>query len=137
MMIALAQEVIFQRPESGQHVVPSPPVETQLAPVIVIGRLSAHGDHGVDRRRPADHLAARISQRAAIEPRLRLGLEHPIGTRIADGEQITDRDVKPYPVVRPAGLKQQHPVPRILRQAVRDDAPRGPRADHDVIEFTF
>ena len=59
--------------------------------------------------RAADHLAARIVQRAAVQARLGLGLEHPVRARIADGEQIADRNVEPDPVVLAAGLQQQHP----------------------------
>ena len=71
MMFALAEEMILQPPEQRQHVVIAPAGEAELAPVIVIGGLSAHRDHGVDGGGAADHLAAGIGQRAAVEARLR------------------------------------------------------------------
>ena len=37
--------------------------------------------------------------------------------------------------VMAAGLEQQHPVARIGRQAVGQDAAGGTRADHDIVEF--
>src|SRR5207248_10694799 len=84
---ALAHEMIFVAPEKRQHIVPAPAVEPELPPMIVVRRLAAHIDHGVDRRRAADHLAAWIVQAAAVQAGLRLGLETPIRTRVADCEQ--------------------------------------------------
>jgi hypothetical protein len=40
--------VILVLEEEGQHVVPAPALEPELAPAVVIGRLAAHVDHGVD-----------------------------------------------------------------------------------------
>ena len=70
MRRALAEKMILVLAEERQHVVPAPAGEPKLAPVIVIGRLAAHIDHGIDRGRAADHLAARIIQAAAVESRL-------------------------------------------------------------------
>ena len=87
--------------------------------------------------RAADHLAARIVQRAAVEPRLGLGLEHPVGARIADREQVADRDVKPDPVVLAAGFEQQHAVLRVGREPVGQHAAGRARADDDVVVLAF
>ncbi len=76
--------------------------------MIVVGGLTAHVDHGVDGGGAADHLAAGIVEAAAVEPRFRLGLEHPVRARIADGEEIADRDVEPNPVVHAPGFEQEH-----------------------------
>ncbi len=137
MVFAGAQEMILQPQEVRQHVVIAPAGEAELTPVVVIGGLSPHRDHGVDRRRAADHLAARIGQRAAVETGLRLGLEHPVGTGIADRKEVADRDVEPDPVVVAAGLEDQHPVFRVGRQPVGHDAAGGARADDDIVEITF
>ena len=137
MMRAVAEEVIFKPPEHRQHVVIGPALQPELAPVIVVGGLTAHRDHGVDRRRAADHLASRVGQRAAVEARLALGLEHPVRARIADGEEIADRDVKPDPVVLAAGFEDQHALARIGRQPIGEDTSGGARADDDVVEITF
>ncbi len=43
-------DVIFLAKEEGQDVVPAPAGQTHLAPAVVVRRLAAHVDHGVDRR---------------------------------------------------------------------------------------
>src|SRR5580698_546193 len=73
MGLAHAEEMIFVAPEIRQHVIPTPAAQPKLAPVIIIRSLAAHVDHGVDRRRATDHLAARIIEAAAIEAFLWLG----------------------------------------------------------------
>jgi len=125
--------MILQPAERGLYVIPTPTRQTELTPMIIVGGLSAHRDHGVDGGRAADHLAAGIGQRAAVEARLALGLEHPVRARIADREEIPDRDVKPDPVVVAAGFQEQHTGVGIGRQPVGDDAARGARADHAEI----
>src|SRR5580704_1736657 len=105
MRLARAEEMIFVALEIRQYVIPAPAAQAELPPVIVIGGLAAHIDHGVDRRRAADHLAARIIEAAAVEALFGLGLKTPVGARIADGEQIADRNVKPDPVVAAAGFE--------------------------------
>ena len=137
VMLACAEEMVLVLLEHRQHVVPAPAGEAELAPVVVVGGLAAHVDHGVDRRRAADHLAARIVQRAAVEAGHRFGLEHPVRARIADGEQIADRDVEPDPVVAAAGFEHQHAVVRIGRQPIRQHAAGRARADDDVVVFAF
>ncbi len=107
----------------------------ELPPVIVVGRLAAHVDHAVDRGAAAEHLAARIVQRAAVEPGIGLGLQAPVGARIAHGVEVADGHVDPEIAVAAAGLEQQHPVARIGRQAVGQDAAGGAGADHDIVEF--
>jgi hypothetical protein len=134
---ALAGEMVGLFLEEGQHVVPAPAGQPELAPMVVVGRLPAHVDHGVDRRRAADHLATRIVQCAAVQSRLGFRLEHPVGTRVADREQVADRNVKPDPVVLAAGLQQQHAVVRIGSEAVRQHAARRPCPNDDVIVFAF
>ena len=123
--------------EERPHVVPRPAGQAELAPLVVVGGLAEHVDHAVDRRRAADHLAARIVQRTAIETRLRLGLEQPVGARIADGIEIADRDVKPDPVVVAAGLQQQNALRWIGRQPVRQHAAGRARADDDKVELAL
>ena len=43
VMVLMAEEV-------RQHVVPAPAAKTELAPAVIVGRLAAHIDHGVDGR---------------------------------------------------------------------------------------
>src|SRR5580658_53709 len=84
VMVLLADEV-------GQHVLPAPAGKAELAPAVVVGRLAAHVDHGVDRGRAADDPAARIGDRAAAETWHGRGLEQPVGARIADRIEVADR----------------------------------------------
>src|SRR5216684_613968 len=67
MMLAFAEKMILQPPERRQHIVITPARKAELTPVVVVRGLSPHRDHGVDGGRAADHLAAGIGQRAAIE----------------------------------------------------------------------
>src|SRR6185369_2285078 len=98
VMIAF-QEMIDVFTKVRPYVVPRPAGQTQLPPMIVVAGLAQHVNHAVDRRRTANHLSSRIIEAAAIQARLRLSLQQPISTRIADGEEIPDRNVKPDPVV--------------------------------------
>ena len=133
MMLAVAQEVTVQLAEHGLHIIPAPAGQAQLPPMIIVLRLAAHRKHRIDGRRSANRLAARIIQPAAIQAGVGLGLEHPVAARIADQEQITDRDVKPYPVVMPAGFQQQHALPGIGRQPIGQHAAGRTRAHHDIV----
>ncbi|MFK4508920.1 hypothetical protein ABIF81_004098 [Bradyrhizobium daqingense] len=137
VMLAGAEEVVFELLEQRQHVVIAPAGHTELAPVIVIGSLSAHRDHGIDRRAAADHLAAGIGQRAAVQARLGLGLEHPVRARIADREEIADGNVEPDPIVVAAGFEGEDAVVAIGRQPIGDDAARRTGPDDNVVKFTF
>src|ERR1700730_1649081 len=133
--LAFAEEMIFVALEIRQHVVPAPAAQAELAPVIVVGGLAAHIDHGVDRRRAADHLAARIIEAAAVEAFLWLGLKTPVGARIADGEQIADRNVKPDPVVAAAGFENEHALAGVGRELIGQNAAGRARAGDDVVVF--
>src|SRR5262249_33638871 len=108
MRFACAEEMILMLLEKRQHVAPGPAGEAELTPLVVAAGRPAHIDHGLDRGGSADHLAAGIAQRPTVEPRFGLGLEHPIRARIADREEIADRNVKPDPVVLPAGLEHKN-----------------------------
>jgi hypothetical protein len=101
--------------------------------VIVVARLAAHVEHGIDRRRPADHLAARVVQAAPVEALFRQRGKHPVGARIADGEQVADRHVIPDPIVAAAGLQHQDAPLRIGREAVRQQAAGRACADDDGV----
>ena len=103
--------------------------------MIVIARLPAHIDHAVDRGGAAQHAPARIVQRPAVQARHRLGLEAPIGARIAHAVEIADRHMDPEIIVAAAGFEQQHPVARIGAEAVGQHAAGRSRADDDIVEF--
>ena len=137
VMIARPQKMMLMPFEERQHVVGAPAGKPELAPMVVVGGLAAHIDHGVDGGGAADHLAARIIEAAAVEPLLRLGLEHPVRARIADGEQVADRDMEPNPIVPPAGLEQQHAAICVGGEPVGQHAAGGAGADDDVVVLAF
>src|SRR5882757_2063957 len=49
VVLAFAQEMILHAPKGGQHVRPSPALESERAPAVEVGRLASHADHGIDR----------------------------------------------------------------------------------------
>ena len=130
---ALERPLVLVLLEIGQHVVPGPAGIAHLPPQVVVARLAAHVDHAVDRRAAAEHPAARIIEAAAVEARLRGGLEAPVGARIAHQVEIADGDVDPVVVVLAAGLEQQHARGRIGGEPVGEQATRGARADDDGV----
>src|SRR5215470_12153669 len=137
MRFACAEKMILVLFEKRQDVAPGPAGEAELAPMVIVGRLSAHVDHGIDRGGSADHLATGIAQRTTIEPRFGLGLEHPIRARIADREEIANRNVKPDPVVLPAGLEHKNTRFRIGRKSVSKHASGRAGAYDDIVVFAL
>ena len=77
---------------------------------------------------------ATLADYRRVQAWLGLGLEHPIGAGIADGEKVADRDVKPDPVVLAARFENADRIAGILGQAVRQDAACRTRSDNHVIE---
>src|SRR5262249_48122165 len=104
------------------------------APMIKVAGLAADLEHAVDRGRAADHLAARMVDRSAVETGLGLRLEAPVPARIADGVAIADRHMQPDRAVGAAGLEQQDFGSWIGRQTVGEQAAGRARADDDVVE---
>jgi nucleotide-binding universal stress UspA family protein len=101
--------------------------------VIVITCLAAHVDHAVDGRAAAQHLAARVDQAAAVEARIGLGAEHPVGTRIVDAVEIADRNMDPDVVVLGTRFQQQHLLAGLAREPVGHDAAGSTGANDDVV----
>ena len=129
--------VVLGLQEVGQHVVPAPAKVAELAPAVVVRRLAPHVDHAVDRRAPAQHLAARVDEAAPVEARLRRRLHHPVGAGVADAVEVAHRDVHPVVVVAAAGLQQEHAGAGVLGEPVREHAARRARAHDDVVVAAF
>src|SRR6516164_4564596 len=108
--------MVLMREKNREDIVPAPARKTELPPAVVIGRLASHVDHGVDRGAPADHLAARIGELAPIEARLLIRREEPIRARVADGEEVTNGDVEPDPIVVSARFEDENAPGRVSRQ---------------------
>ncbi len=129
----LRAEMIFGPPEIRQDILPPPAGIAHLPPLVIVPRLPAHVDHAVDRRTPAQKLAARIIQRPAAQPLLRLGPIAPVHRRIAHGMKITDRHMNPEPVVAAPGLEKQDTGLRIGAETVRQHATGRTRPHNDIV----
>ncbi len=122
--------------EIGQHVLVAPARRALLFPPIEVLRVAAHIHHAVDRRRSAQHLAARRVQPAPAQVRLRLGLIGPVIFRHVHRDGQRARHLDQHRGVGPAILQQQDRGRAVLRQPVRQDAASRTRADnHVVIDF--
>ena len=78
VQLAGAALVVLGTQEVGQHRVPSPPLRAERFPLVVVGTVAAHVDHGVHRRGAAQHLAARQIPAAAVQAGLRVGQVVPV-----------------------------------------------------------
>src|SRR5712692_8983231 len=92
--------------EVWQHVVSAPAAIAELPPMVEILGLAADVDEAVDRRRSAQHPAARIGDRAAGGAGIGLGLEVPGEGRVVEQFHEADRDVNERVPVAPARLDQ-------------------------------
>ena len=115
---------------------PAPTLVTgRLRPQVVIGGLAAHVDHRVDRRAAADHAAPRVVNAAAGQTRVGLRCEAPVGAGVGDRVQVAHGHFDPEPVVRAAGLDQEHPAVGIGAEPVRQQAARTTCSHDNEIEF--
>ena len=104
--------------------------------MIVVGRLAAHIDHGVDRARAAEQPAARPIHAPALHRRLRRRLVAPVVSRTGElGD--AGRHAHKKRSVRAAGLEQQHFGFGFCRQPVGQHRTGRARADDDVIVSRF
>src|SRR3989442_676834 len=73
-----AAGLVLGAPEIGQHIGRRSPLIAELAPIVEILGLAADIDHAVDRRRPAEHLAARPVDAAVGGAGIGFGLVAPV-----------------------------------------------------------
>src|ERR1035441_9208149 len=91
--------------EIWQDLRPCPAVASGRGPGVVVGRKAADIDETVDGPCPAERLAARENQRAAMQLALRLGAIAPIRGGIADDPTDPHRHVDHWVTIRAAGLE--------------------------------
>ena len=127
MMVGVAElGVGLEATEPREHLVPLP----SCRPAREIGRLGAHGDPAVDARGAADAPSAQVRERASVaRPDFFAPLDRP---RVAAAEEL-DLLGQGVRVVRGAGLDEEDAVARVLGQARREHAARGPGADDDRV----
>ncbi len=94
---------------------PAPAFATQLLPAVVIAGLSAYVDQTIDRTGAADHFSAGPENGAVCETFVRFCLKTPVSGWIADGLEVTDRNMDPRVGSRAAGLNEEHRNGGVLR----------------------
>ena len=126
---------IFGLFEVRQDVVPAPAFIAHRLPVVKITRLTAHIDHGVDRARTADNLAARPITPPSSQRLNRFGIVHPVDPLIEKRAAVTNGHLNPDRPVASARFKQQHGIFAALGQPIGQHATRRASADNDIVKF--
>ena len=103
--------------EIGQHVCIAPAVGPLVGPMVEVFGMTADVDHAVDRRRAADHFAARADQLPAAEMRFRLRSVAPIVMRHVHRVGQGGRHLDQRPHIGAAVFQHQHRVRAGLAQA--------------------
>src|SRR5947209_17769195 len=103
--------------------------------MVEILRLAADIDHAVDQAEAAEHTAARIKHRAAIDARIRLGGVTPGQDGVIEQFDIAGRDMDQRIAVARPGLDQEHAGIRIGAQPVREHAAGRAGPDDDEIRL--
>ncbi|EJT83368.1 hypothetical protein PPS11_36020 [Pseudomonas putida S11] len=83
---------------------------------------------------PPSTLPRGYAQRTTAQGGLRLGLEAPVGARVADAIEVTDGDMDPGIVVAPTRFQQQHSAGRIGGQTIGQQATGGTGTYDHVVE---
>src|SRR4051812_3487120 len=76
---------VLRLSEIRQHVVIGPAAIAELRPGVEVARLATDVEMTVDRARPAEHLAARKLDGAAVYAGSGLGLKAPAEARVVEG----------------------------------------------------
>ncbi len=82
VILVVVALVVLGLLEEGQHLAVAPALVAELAPVVVVGGVAAHIEHGVDRRGAAQRLAARPVHAPVVAMLLRHGLVAPVEGRV-------------------------------------------------------
>ncbi len=125
--------MIFQFPEVGQDIIPTPARIPGGAPIVEIRPMSTHIDHGVDGARAANDFATRPVSPTLVQLRIGFRLVHPVKAWVCERPPVTDRHPDPRTAIRTACLQEQNAVASGLGQTMRQNATRGSRADDDVV----
>src|SRR5207248_406289 len=113
MELVLAGFPAFGLLEIRQDAVPAPAAIAELRPMVEILGLAADIDHAVDRAGAAEHTAARIKDRAAIDAGIGLGRVTPGQDGVIEQFDVTGRDMDQRVAVGPPRLDQEHARRRI------------------------
>ena len=126
--------VVFGTHKVGQHIGPAPAGVALGGPVVVVGRLATHVNHGVDRAAAAQHLAPGLVAAPAVEPRLRHRALAPTVELQPRHRGQPCGAVDQHAAVGRSGFQQAHPHGGVLRQTPCQHGPGRAPAHHDVVE---
>ena len=108
--------------EIGQHVGEGPAACALRGPMIVIGGVTARINHGVDSRRPAERLAARLVAAPPVEALLRHRFECPVVEVRRHHQGAGEGRVDDPAVARSTGFEQADGEGCILTQPASERA---------------
>ena len=123
--------------EVRQHVREGPADIAELAPHVVVARLTAYVEQPVDRARAAEDASARPGDIAAAEMRLGACRVLPGDVGIVHRAEIAAGNVDPGVGVFAAGLQQRDRHARLLAQPVGEHAARRSGSHDDVVVAAF
>ena len=130
--------VVLPADEMRQHVAVAPAHIAQAGPVVVVRRIAAHIQHGVDRAGATEGPPARLVAAAAVHLRVALAFQAVVQlARLGHDRHHPRRHLDQRLVVRPASLHQAHAGGRVLAQAGRQHAAGRASTDDDVVESVF
>src|SRR6516225_6283615 len=118
IMVARVGVTVLRLHEIRKDVAPPPAGIAGGCPIIEIARLAADVDHGVDRARSTEDLAARPVARPTTRPWIGFGQEHPVDSPVIEGAAVSDRRTDPEAAVAPSRLEDENPVAAVLRESV-------------------
>ncbi len=124
--------VVFGAFEVRQHVGEGPARVAFGGPGVVVLRVAARVDHGVDGAGAAQHLAAGLVTAPAVEARLGHGGQAPAVEFVLGHHGQPCRAVDEHALIGGAGFKQGHADLRVFAQA-RGQHTAGGTAAHDEV----
>ncbi len=134
ILIGTPKFIVLRLPEVRQNIRVAPARVTLRGPSVVVGAVSAHVHHAVDRTAAAKGFAAWLVADAAVKPPIRQRLERPVIDGVWDERCQSRGALNQHALVRWARFKQTHLNPWIFAQARSQHTARRAPADHNVVD---
>ena len=120
----IGSALVVLRPfEVGEHIAPAPAWVALCGPVVVVRAMAPRIDHGIDRARSAQHLAAGLVPAPPVQAGLRHGLESPVGLPALRHQRETGGAVDQHAAVGGAGLVELRDQPEERALEPMDELP--------------
>ena len=126
--------VVLERLEDWQHVLVGPAGVALRRPSVEIAWVPADPDHGVDRTRPAEQLAARPEIDLAGKRRIGFCTVVPVDRTVVEGAAVAERHLHEQPSIGAASLDDGDGETAVRRQSVGQDAACRAGPDDDEVE---